>query len=530
MPFATVVDGYYWDFGNGYIPFFGVVGAYNILMYGDNAYQQAVDTVPNAIDSFNYMGVIGPIPNQILYFGDQVEFSVAHLFGSPNPGPIVVTLDGNSNPEVATATLIDTILTITASANTPGNSNISLTGNDGVMDCTYQFDVQVVDPAARYVLILDLDPTPTGDILQHSIANFYTSGDVIITNDLNSFPLANADAVFILLGIYSNNHTLTESEASPVVDYLNSGGNVYMEGGDTWYYDTQTSLQPMFHINATSDGGSDLSNVAGHDFLDGMSWTYSGENSWIDHLTPTNGAVTIFSNPSPAYDCGIAFDEGNYKTVGCSFEITGLGGTNSLDDAVGRIIDFFGIGGQQFAAPQNFTVTEFGEATWEAPAGENIIGYNIYLDNSLVTQLGLETSYIYTGLSYGHTYLAGVTTLYTDGESDQTQYSFNYHGTQADNNELHLQTMLMGNHPNPFRPQTRISYQLSANDKKANLSIYNMKGQKIKSFSELPLNEGRGSVVWNGKDEIGKTVASGIYFYRLEGTDKNQTKKMILMK
>ena len=53
MPFATEIDDYYWDFGNGYVPFFVVIGADNILMYGNNGYQQALNMVPDAIGSFN---------------------------------------------------------------------------------------------------------------------------------------------------------------------------------------------------------------------------------------------------------------------------------------------------------------------------------------------------------------------------------------------------------------------------------------------------------------------------------------------
>ncbi|OQX70681.1 MAG: hypothetical protein B6D62_03870 [Candidatus Cloacimonas sp. 4484_275] len=529
MPFANQIDGFYWDFGNGYVPFFAVIGAYNILMYGDNGYQQAVDTVPNAIDSFNYMGVTNPIPDQILYFGDQVDINISNLFGSPNPGPIIVTISANTNPEIVTATLEDSILTLIANE-VAGISNIALTGNDGVMDCVYQFDVHVVDPTARYVLILDLDTTPTGETLRNSIANFYTSGDVIVTNDLTSYPLSNADAVFVLLGIYSNNHILSEAEAAPIVEYLNNGGKVYMEGGDTWYYDTQTSLQPMFHLNAISDGSGDLSGVVGHDFLEGMSWSYSGENSWIDHLAPTDGAVAIFSHSAGSYDCGIAYDSGNYKTIGCSFEITGLGGANSLDDAVEGIIDFFGIAGPQLAVPQNFAVTELGVASWEAPDSETLIGFNVYLDNNLVAQLGLETDYTFSGLSHGHTYVAGVTALYIEGESEEVQYTFTYLGTEADDNEFQLQTKLLNNKPNPFYLQTTISYQLSSKNEKAQISIYNVKGEKVKTFSELVADKGSGCLVWNGKDEAGKEVSSGIYFYRLETEERTFTKKMILMK
>ncbi|RLC50004.1 MAG: hypothetical protein DRZ79_05075, partial [Candidatus Cloacimonadota bacterium] len=153
--------------------------------------------------------------------------------------------------------------------------------------------------------------------------------------------------IFLLVGIFANNHQLTEEEVDPLVNYLNGGGNLYLEGGDTWGYDTQTTLHGMFNVDGVADGSADLSNVQGADFLDGMTWTYSGENNWIDHLEPTSeNAFVIFTNPDVNYNCGIANDTGTYKTVGTSFEITGLGGTNTLEDALVGILDFFGLGEQ----------------------------------------------------------------------------------------------------------------------------------------------------------------------------------------
>lgn len=55
-----------------------------------------------------------------------------------------------------------------------------------------------------------------------------------------------------------------------------------------------------------------------------MSFTYSGENYWIDHISPTGTGFLIFQNSSPVYDCGVANDAGTYRTVGVSWEFSGL--------------------------------------------------------------------------------------------------------------------------------------------------------------------------------------------------------------
>ncbi len=119
---------------------------------------------------------------------------------------------------------------------------------------------------------------------------------------------------------------LSSSEGQELADYLNNGGNLYMEGGDTWYYDNQTPVHGMFNINGTSDGSSDLGTILGQTgtITEGMSFNYSGDNSWIDHIEPISPAEMIFENQSPNYGTAVAYDEGSYRTIGASHEFGGL--------------------------------------------------------------------------------------------------------------------------------------------------------------------------------------------------------------
>jgi hypothetical protein len=95
----------------------------------------------------------------------------------------------------------------------------------------------------------------------------------------------------------------------------------------------------------------------------------------------------------------------------------------------------------------------------------------------------------------------------------------------------------LSNYPNPFNPETKISFSISV-DSKVELSIYNMKGQKVKDLSPSLCHpefiEGRGeneySVIWNGTDDNNKPVSSGIYFYKLKSDDFEKTNKMLLIK
>jgi len=91
------------------------------------------------------------------------------------------------------------------------------------------------------------------------------------------------------------------------------------------------------------------------------------------------------------------------------------------------------------------------------------------------------------------------------------------------------ETFLHQNYPNPFNPSTTINYSLIENSK-VSLNIYNIKGQKVKQLVRDQRTAGQHSVIWNGRDDNGKSVSSGIYFYKLITDNFEKTKKMILMK
>lgn len=102
--------------------------------------------------------------------------------------------------------------------------------------------------------------------------------------------------------------------------------------------------------------------------------------------------------------------------------------------------------------------------------------------------------------------------------------------TQAENEVIPTSNIIMYNYPNPFNPTTTISYNL-AEDNNIELSIFNLKGQKVKQLVNGFFPAGQHSVVWNGTDQNNKPVSSGIYLYKLKaGGRYNSIKKMILLK
>ncbi len=85
------------------------------------------------------------------------------------------------------------------------------------------------------------------------------------------------------------------------------------------------------------------------------------------------------------------------------------------------------------------------------------------------------------------------------------------------------------NYPNPFNPETTISYSLEKPGV-VELSVYNIRGQKVKTLVNSRCEAGQNNVTWNGTDESGKNVSGGVYLYRLQTEDQALTRKMILLK
>jgi len=106
-------------------------------------------------------------------------------------------------------------------------------------------------------------------------------------------------------------------------------------------------------------------------------------------------------------------------------------------------------------------------------------------------------------------------------------------GTNTQNDITGFETKLLGNYPNPFNPETTIKYNLE-NSSEVTLTIYNTKGQLVRTLVNFSQIAGLHSTVWNGKDANGRNVSSGIYFSTLDVNDEEgdytSVKKVILMK
>lgn len=89
--------------------------------------------------------------------------------------------------------------------------------------------------------------------------------------------------------------------------------------------------------------------------------------------------------------------------------------------------------------------------------------------------------------------------------------------------------VLRQNLPNPFNPSTRISFELGESCRAA-LAVYDVRGKLVRVLARGPMEAGAHSAVWDGRNERGDPVASGVYFYRLRAGSFTETKKLVLLR
>jgi len=85
------------------------------------------------------------------------------------------------------------------------------------------------------------------------------------------------------------------------------------------------------------------------------------------------------------------------------------------------------------------------------------------------------------------------------------------------------------NRPNPFNPRTSISFEVPR-DGHVSLVVYDVRGRLVRTLMDETVSTGQRTVVWDGRDDAGKLVASGVYIYRVAGFDRTITRRMALLR
>ena len=167
--------------------------------------------------------------------------------------------------------------------------------------------------------------------------------------------------------------------------------------------------------------------------------------------------------------------------------------------------------------------------TWNPVSdSRDLLGYNVYRDEEQVGFGITSTMFIDPDLPNGE-YCYNITAVY-DGDCESEFSDDAWVIVSGSNNILiPVRTELTGNYPNPFNPETKIKFALKeAGD--VSLKIYNIKGAVVRALVDGEMNAAYHEIIWDGKDNAGKQVGSGVYFYKMKAEKYTATKKMILMK
>lgn len=129
---------------------------------------------------------------------------------------------------------------------------------------------------------------------------------------------------------------------------------------------------------------------------------------------------------------------------------------------------------------------------------------------------------------------AKITAVATDSLGNSSQFAANLpldQTTDVDDSpgRRPVSFALEQNYPNPFNPSTRISYSLPF-PSRVSLTVFNLLGERVTVLVEDLLPAGRHQSIWDGTDEGGNSVASGVYIYRLEAGSQTVSRKMLLIK
>lgn len=370
------------------------------------------------------------------------------------------------------------------------------------------------------VLIIDMDGNHnSGPAIQESLNNIGVS-----SNYVTSWPLAIGpyQSVFVCLGTYDQNYVLTSGQGNALANFMNNQqGKVYMEGGDTWAYNTPTAAHPMFKIDGSSDGSGDLSTIAGvaGTITDGMTFIYDGDNSYIDHLEPLESAISILANQSPAYTTAVAYDGGTYRTIGSSHEFGGLMDGRSVSDRdslMSSYIGFFGLSTQNALLANFLTndteVCKNSVVHFEDYSAGNVISWNWSFPGGVPDTSRLQNP----DVTYPTSGIYDVILTVSDGIGTYTTTKTQYMTIQecTDVDDIRLSNISL--YPNPTKGY--FSLTMPENTGRTEITVYTASGvEAAKAVA---------SGNFYKMDVTG--LPTGLYFVRVSTDSSSETIKLVI--
>ncbi len=138
------------------------------------------------------------------------------------------------------------------------------------------------------------------------------------------------------------------------------------------------------------------------------------------------------------------------------------------------------------------------------------------------------TGSLYAEMMSIHT-STGETISFDTGDIEQITFSSDVSVEDMAEIVSQIPIKFLKNYPNPFNPNTTISFVLNQAGN-TEVEIFNVKGQKVKLLRREVLGVGTHSCTWDGRNDCGNTVASGVFFYRVSVNGNTLLNKMLMLK
>lgn len=171
---------------------------------------------------------------------------------------------------------------------------------------------------------------------------------------------------------------------------------------------------------------------------------------------------------------------------------------------------------------------------WQHDPARAFQYYNVYRNINGTAYALLDTtsqcSYIDI-ISYPQTLTFGyyITAIYDQNNESHSSNMVYFEYIVPNTDDDILIPEMIGNYPNPFNPSTTIHFLLKK-EGYIELDVYNLKGQLVNKLVSGELAEGRHDIIWNGEDEKGNILSSGIYLYKFQTKNNSFTRRMLLLK
>jgi hypothetical protein len=234
---------------------------------------------------------------------------------------------------------------------------------------------------------------------------------------------------------------------------------------------------------------------------------------------------------------------GHFERIMIKFDLSQLAG-QTIESATLNLNRFMGCPQGGTTSTNFYAITEdWDEETWNshthaqydsyiwASYGFNVNGWH-NIDITQLIQAWINEDVENYGLLIRAQTGSKFSKFYSKEHSNSNLHPYlevNYTPVSISNNFIQEAVINLQNYPNPFNPETTISFSLKE-DCRVTIDVYNFRGQKVKSLVNGYLEAANHLVIWDGKDNSGRNVSSGVYFYKMDTKEYSSIKKMILLK